>query len=329
MNIRILSATDVKQALPMKAAIAGMKSAFAQLSTGEAAVPLRGQLAIAPYAATTLTMPAYLAGSDALAVKVVSVFPQNSALELPLIHGLVLVLEAETGRPLALIEGAALTAIRTGAGAGAATDFLAREDAMVLAILGSGAQARTQLEAVCTVRDIKEVRVYSPHNSHAVAFAREMKGVGPVPGTIRIMSSAATAVRGADIVCAATTSSTPVFAGADLQPGAHVNGVGSFLPTMQEIDFETVRRSLVVVDQREAALEEAGDLIIPIRAGKITAAHIHAEIGEIIAGRKSGRANRQQITFFKSVGNAAQDAIAGQIALQTAVALGIGQEVIL
>ena len=329
MQMRILSANDVQKALPMATAVAGMKQAYAQLSSGAANVPLRGQLAVTPHAATTLTMPAYLQESEALAVKVVSVFPGNADQALPLIHGLVLVLEADTGRPLALMEGAALTAIRTGAGAGAATDILARPEAAVAAILGSGVQARTQLEAVCTVREIKEVRVYSPTNAHAVAFARELKGVGPIPNNIRIMSSAAAAVRGADIICAATTSSTPVFAGTDLKAGAHVNGVGSFLPTMQEIDFETVKKALVVVDQREAALEEAGDLIIPIQEGKITDGHIHAELGEIIAGRKPGRTTAQQITFFKSVGNAAQDAIAGKIALQTARELGIGQEITL
>ena len=327
MKIRILSAQDIRQALPMAEAIAGMKQAFAQLSTGQAVVPLRGRVEVAPQQGTTLVMPAFLAQSGDLAVKVVSVFPKNSERHEPIIYAAVLVLDAETGRPLALMEGGALTAIRTGAGAGAATDLLARPDASVVAILGSGVQARTQLEAVCTVRKIKEVRVYSPSHEHAVAFAREMRGHGPIPGLIRIMSHVETAVRGADIICAATTSSKPVCKSEDISPGTHINGVGSYTPAMQEIDAQTVKRALVVVDSREAAWEEAGDLIVPLQAGLITKVHIHAELGEIAAGLKPGRTSPEQITFFKSVGVAVQDAIAGRIALENAVAHGLGTEV--
>jgi ornithine cyclodeaminase len=327
MKIRILSAQDVRQALPMAEAITGMKQAFAQLSTGQAVVPLRGRVDVAPQQGTTLVMPAYLAQSGDLAVKVVSVFPQNSERHEPIIYAAVLVLDAETGRPLALMEGGALTAIRTGAGSGAATDLLARPDASVVAILGSGVQARTQLEAVCTVRKIREVRVYSPTHEHAVAFAREMRGHGPIPGLIRIMSNVETAVRGADIICAATSSSKPVCKSQDISPGTHINGVGSYTPAMQEIDAETVKRALVVVDSREAAWEEAGDLIVPLQAGLITEAHIHAELGEIAAGLKPGRTSPEQITFFKSVGVAVQDTISGRIALENAVEHDLGTEV--
>jgi ornithine cyclodeaminase/alanine dehydrogenase-like protein (mu-crystallin family) len=327
MKMRILSARDVHQALPMAQAIAGMKQAFAQLSTGQAVVPLRSRVDVAPQQGITLIMPAFLAQTGDLAVKVVSVFPQNSARHEPTIYAAVLLLDAETGRPLALMEGGALTAIRTGAGAGAATDLLAKPDASVVAILGSGVQARTQLEAVCTVRRVREVRIYSPTHEHAVDFAREMRGRGPIPGLIRIMTNPETAVRGADIICAATTSSKPVFNSQDLAPGAHINGVGSYKPTMQEIDAATVKRALVVVDSREAAWEEAGDLIVPLQAGLITEAHIHAELGEIVAGLKPGRTSPEQITFFKSVGVAVQDAISGRIALENAVAQGLGTEV--
>ena len=325
--MRILSAQDVRQALPMAEAIAGMKQAFAQLSTGQAVVPLRGRVDVAPHQGTTLVMPAFLAQSGDLAVKVVSIFPKNIERLEPIIYAAVLVLDSETGRPLALLEGGALTAIRTGAGAGAATDLLAKPDASVAAILGSGVQARTQLEAVCTVRQIREVRVYSPTHEHAVDFAREMRGLGPIPGLIRIMTNPETAVRGADIICAATTSTKPVCKSQDVASGTHINGVGSFTPAMQEIDAETVKRALVVVDSREAAWEEAGDLIMPLQAGLITEAHIHAELGEITAGLKPGRTSPEQITFFKSVGVAVQDAISGRIALENAMAHGLGTEV--
>lgn len=329
MKIRILSAHDVRQALPMAEAIEGMKQAFSQLSTGQAVVPLRGRANVAPQEGTTLVMPAFLAQSSDLAVKIVSVFPQNAARYEPTIYAAVLVLDAETGRPLALLEGGVLTAIRTGAGAGAATDLLAKPDASVVAILGSGVQARTQLEAVCTVRRVHEVRVYSPTHEHAVDFAREMRGLGPIPKLIRIMSNPETAVRGAEIICAATTSSKPVFKHADLSPGVHINGVGSYTPAMQEIDAATVQQALVVVDSRQAVWEEAGDLIVPLQKGLISKAHIHAELGEIVTGLKSGRANPEQITFFKSVGVAVQDAIAGRMALENSVKLNLGTEVVL
>jgi ornithine cyclodeaminase len=327
MNLRILTAVEVKQALPMSEAITAMKSAYAQLSTGQAVMPLRAHMNIAPHQGTTLVMPAYLPQDDALAVKVVSVFPQNAARGKRVIYGLVVVLDAETGRPCALLEGAALTAIRTGAGSGAATDLLAQPDAAVVAILGSGVQARTQLEAVCTVRAIQEVRIYSPNQARAEAFAQEMAGVGPIPGNVRVVRGAGTAVHNADIICTATTSRTPVFDGRTLKPGAHINAVGSFLPTMQEIDAVTVQQSLVVVDSREAALAEAGDLLIPIQQGSITADHIQVELGEIVLGLKHGRTHPQQITLFKSVGTAVQDAAAGRIALMNAERLGLGTAV--
>ncbi len=324
MKIRILSANDVRRALPMSAAIAGMKQAYAQLSLGRADVPLRGHVTIAPQEGTTLVMPAYLQDSSALAVKVVSVFPQNVDKGEPVIYGAVLLLDADSGRPLSLINGSVLTAIRTGAGSGAATDVLARPDAAIVAILGSGVQARTQLEAVCTVRQIKEVRVYSPNHDHAVLFAREMKGIGPIPTLIRIMSTPETAVSGADIICTATHSTTPVFNGRDLKAGTHINGIGSYNATMQEVDATTVCKAFVVVDDVTAAWAEAGDLIIPQQQGLIQEGHIAAELGEIIAGLKAGRTNSAQITFFKSVGNAAQDAIAAQIIFNKATKLDLG-----
>lgn len=324
MNIRILTAEDVRRALPMREAVEGMKQAYAQLSSGKADVPLRGRVAIAPHEATTLTMPAYLQESEALAVKIVSVFPHNSQRQESVIYGAVLVLDAQSGRPLALLNGGTLTAIRTGAGAGAATDVLARDDAKIAAIIGSGVQARTQLEAVCAVRTIVEVRVFSPNQEHATAFAAEMRGQGAIPAVVQVVDAVETAVRGADIICAATTSSTPVFSGEDVAPGTHINGVGSYTAKMQEVDVDTIRKALVVVDNVEAVLDEAGDLIIPIQQGQFSKAQIAAELGEIIAGSKPGRLDANQITFFKSVGNAAQDAIAAQIALRNAEKLGLG-----
>lgn len=324
MQLRILAAADVRRALPMAAAIEGMKAAFAQLSTGQAITPLRSRIDVQRSAGISLFMPAYLPADDALAVKIVSVFPRNPARQEPTIYAAVLALDPASGRPLALLEGSTLTAIRTGAGSGAATDLLARHSAEVVAIIGSGVQARTQLEAVCCVRNIREVWVYSPNRAHAAAFASEMAGHGPIPATFIVAGSPEEAVSRADIVCTATTSLTPVFPFHSLRPGAHVNAVGSFTPQMQELDEETVRVALVVVDSREAALEEAGELIIPLGSGVIGPEHIYAELGEIVVGSKPGRQNDEQITLFKSVGVAVQDAAAASIALQNAVKDSLG-----
>lgn len=325
--LRILTAADVAQALPMADAIAGMREAFTQLSLGQADTPLRARLPVPAQAGVTLCMPAYLAGTRDLAVKIVTVFPHNPARGHPTLYATVLALDAATGQPLALLEGNALTAIRTGAGGGLSAEILARPQARIVAMLGSGVQARTGLEAVCTVRAIEEVRLYTPTAAHGLAFAREMAGRGPIPAHLRLCATPAEAVRGADIIYCATTSSTPVFDGADIQPGAHVIGVGSYTPQMQEVDALTLQRALVVVDARTAALAEAGDVLIPLAQGIISADHIHAELGEIIAGLKPGRARPEQITFFKSVGVAVQDAVAARLALTNAARLGVGQVV--
>ena len=313
----------------MSDVIAAMKRAYAALSAGRAEVPLRARLPVAPHEAVSLFMPAFVQddAAAALAVKVVSVFPHNVTKGLPLIHAAVLVLEADTGRPLALLEGSTLTAIRTGAGAGAATDLLARRDSRVGAVFGAGVQARTQLEAMCTVRSLGTVWIYDPNPERTAVFIQEMAGLGPIPADLRAAASPQEATANADIIATATTSFVPVFADSNLKAGVHISAVGSYTPDMQETPAETVARALVVVDSREASLAETGDLIQPIAAGLFSAAHIHAELGEIVLGQQPGRSSDTQITYFKSVGVAVQDAIAAQLALSNARKLGLGQPV--
>ncbi len=308
MKIRVLTADDVRAALPMPDAIVAMRLAFGQFSGGEAIVPLRGRLQSDK--GVTLLMPAFLKRSRDLAVKVVSVFGGNSSLGLPTVSALVLVLDAETGVARAVMEGDSLTALRTGAAGGLATDLLARRDASTAALFGAGVQGRAQLSAACAVRPIRRVRVFDPVSAAAQGLAREIASRPGAP-EVRVAASAADAVRGADIVLAATTAGAPVFADQDLAPGTHIIGVGAFTPEMQEIPPETIQRSYVVVDSREAAMAEAGDLI---QAG----AAIHAELGEIVNGRKPGRRDDRQITVFKSVGLAAQDAAAAAAVLAVA-----------
>jgi alanine dehydrogenase len=325
----VLSADDVREALPMPLAIEAMKRAFAALAAGRTQVPLRAPLDVAAHHGVTLVMPALVAddAGEALAIKVVSLFEHNRERGLARIQAAVLVIDPTTGVPAALLEGSTLTAIRTGAASGAATDLLARSDSQVAAVFGAGVQARTQLEAVCTVRPIQRVWVYDPAHDAADAFCREFAGKSLVPKDIRWAESPAEALAEADVVCAASTSHTPVFADADLKAGTHVNAIGSYQPHVQELPPETVCRALVVVDHRESALAETGDLIQPIRNGLITEDHIHAELGELLLGQKPGRSSPDQITLFKSVGVAVQDAVAAREALRRATELHLGQQV--
>jgi alanine dehydrogenase len=325
--IRILSREDVQQALPMGQAIEAIKSAFAQLSTGQADVPLRAALEVPRHNGVTLFMPGYLAQDDQMAVKIVSVFNDNPTKGLPLIHALVVVVDATTGRPTAVMDGTVLTALRTGAASGAATDLLARQDARTAAVFGAGAQGRTQLEAVCAVRPIREARVYDVSPKQAAAYADEMSQRLSLP--VKAAETPAEAVRQADVICTATTSSSPVFDDADVRPGTHINAVGAYTPRMQEVPAETVLRARVVIDHHEASLAEAGDLLIPLGQGLMTEAHIYAELGEIVAGRKPGRASSEEITLFKSVGVAVQDVAAAAAVLEAAQRLGLGTEVAL
>ncbi len=327
MDITILTGEDVRAALPISEAIELMKKAFMEFSAGKAVVPLRTHLNIEKHDGIALFMPSLLIDSEALAVKIVSVFPKNTDVGLATIHAAVVVLEPRTGQPLALLEGASLTAIRTGAATGAATDLLARKDAATVAIFGSGVQARTQLEAVCTVRPIKHVFVFSLDRPGTQAFCEEMSQVPHIPDKLEIAPSPIDAIRNADIICAATTSSTPIFPGDLVNPGTHVNAIGSFTPEMQEIDSALLLKARIIVDSREAVLAESGDLIIPIQQGLLDENDIYAELGEIVAGSCPGRTSEDQITVFKSVGLAIQDAMASSRALERALHSKIGMQV--
>jgi ornithine cyclodeaminase len=325
MEIHFLNAAEVRQALPMNVAVEAMKEAFAQFSKGEARVPLRGRIEVPKQDGITLFMPAMLDSSQDMAIKIVSVFPRNPQKDLATIQAVVIAIDTQSGRPVAIMEGASLTAIRTGAASGAATDLLARPESKTAAIFGSGVQARTQLEAVCTVREITEVFVFSLDEEGLRIFVDEMRGRGPIPDKINIAQSPQEAVATADIICTATTSTTPVFDHKDIKPGTHINAVGSFTPEMQEINTDTVRAAFIVVDSREAALAEAGDLIIPLEQGEIEIDNMGTELGEIVLGEKPGRTDEDQITLFKSVGIAVQDVIAASHALKGAQKARVGQ----
>jgi ornithine cyclodeaminase len=312
----------------MREAVEVVKRAFIELSTGRADVPLRIALSQPKSDGVTLVMPGYLSDSESLAVKVVSVHDRNAERNLPRINAVVIVIDPATGQAVAAMEGGYLTALRTGAASGAATDLLARRDAEVAAIIGAGAQAREQALAIAAVRPLKRLWIYSKRRQQIDEMIAEMRPQMGASIELLAADSPSQAVRESLVVCAATTSSTPVFDGADLRPGAHVNGVGSFTPEMQEVDCATLRRaSKIVVDSREAAMAEAGDLIVAIERGEIRHSDIYAEIGEIAAGLKPARQDNDEITYFKSVGNAAQDVAVAQAIYQRALQEGLGVEI--
>ncbi len=328
MKLKILTRNEVAKAVNMAEAIKAVKKAFIQLSSRKAEMPLRTQVPVEKHKGVTLFMPAYLADSEAMGAKIVSVFPNNQKKKLPTVHAVVIVVDAKTGRPKAVMDGTYLTALRTGAASGVATDLLSRKDASAAAIFGAGIQSRTQLEAICTVRPIEKVWVFDVVPRAASDYAKEMKKHGsPIPSDIFVAKSAKQAVKEADIICTATTSFRPVFNDSDLKPGVHINGVGSYTPEMQEIPARTVVRSKVVVDSRQAALAEAGDLVISIDGGLISDKHIHGEIGELATGKIRGRESEEETTFFKSVGLAVQDVSVAELVLRRANRLGLGLDV--
>jgi alanine dehydrogenase len=327
MDVRVLSADDIRSAISMAEAIEAVADGFAQLSSGSALVPLRTSLGSA--GGTSLFMPAYLPSSETTALKIVSVCPDNPLQGLPTIIAIVAVLDGRTGIPLALMDGTYLTALRTGAASGAATDLLATEDAKVLALFGAGVQGRTQLEAVCTVRAIEEVRVFDPDVRASRRLVTEIAGQGGVSTNVLLADSPRKAVENAEIVVTATTSQQPVFEGADIGPGTHINAIGAYTPEMRELDETIVSRAKIVVDTREGCLAEAGDLIMPIQSGAISPADIYAELGEIVRGAKAGRESEEEITLYKSVGTAVQDAAVARAALDRAEQLDLGTVVTL
>lgn len=326
--MRILSADDVRRAVPMSAAIDAVAAAFASLVAGKATVPLRTPIEAVEYDAVSLFMPARIEDglSAALGLKVVSVFPQNAHRAEPTIYALVNLFDPATGKPLAVLDGTYLTTLRTGAVSGVATQYMARADAHRLAVFGAGAQALPQILAVCAVRPIDTIWIINRTHDRAALLAARLRSEG-YRGDVQIAPSSSQALAEADIVCTATSSATPLFEDADLRPGTHINAVGAYKPSMAEIPVTTVARARLIVDQRAAAWAEAGDLVQAREAGLIDESHVVGEVGALVHGQLPGRTSDDQITLFKSVGNAVQDLAVGVLALARAIELGLGVEV--
>jgi ornithine cyclodeaminase/alanine dehydrogenase-like protein (mu-crystallin family) len=329
MDVRVLSAEDVARLLPMRDCVQVMRDALAALARGKALVPLRMVMRMPDASGFLGLMPGHIApdgGRDgALGMKAVSVFPGNARRGIDTHQGAVLLFEADTGRLSALMDGATITAIRTAAVSGVATDLLAHKDAAELAILGSGVQAGTHIDAITTVRPIRRVRIWSRNPEHAAHLAKEAGGHSKT--SIEAVPTAEAAVRGADVVATVTASPEPILQRGWLKEGVHINAVGSSIPTTREIDTATMAAVRLFVDRRESAVNEAGDILIPMREGAFTADHIQAELGEVIIGKDPGRRSASELTLFKSLGIAVEDVASAAFIMKRAQETGVGQTV--
>lgn len=320
----MLSRADVARVLTMKDCMDVVEKAFVELSNGTAVLPLR--IPITPPDGLALYMPAYLRELGALACKVVTVYKHNPDKHgLPTTIGKVLVQDPATGDVVCIMDGGYLTAVRTGAASGVATKYLARKDkGQTASIFGAGVQAQMQLEAVYAARNLKKALVYDVSEKAGSAFVDEMsKRLGL---EVVAVSSPAEALE-ADIICTATSSPEPIFNGADVKPGTHINGIGSHTPGARELDSEIIKRSTLVADSRDACLAEAGDIIIPIKNGELTEDHMVADLGEVVTGKFAGRKSDDEITLFKSNGLAIQDVATAKLVYDKAREAGIGREV--
>lgn len=321
----LISRDNVTKVLEMSECIDAVEKAFAELASGTAHMPLR--INITPPDGLSVYMPAYLSQMGALGCKVVTVYKNNPTKHnMPTTIGKVLLQDIETGDVTCIMDGGYLTAVRTGAASGVAIKYLARSDKRQIAgIFGAGVQAKTQLWAMAVVRDLARAYVYDVVDEAATKFIKEMSAkldleIARADSPIQILQEA-------DIICTATSSPTPLFDGNQVKPGVHINGIGSHTPNTRELDSAIIKRSRVIADSYQACLSEAGDIMIPIQEGVIDKSHLHAELGEVIIGKKPSRSDAKEITLFKSNGLAIQDVACAKLVYEKALQSGIGIEV--
>ena len=322
MKVLIVNQSEVRQLLPMDECIDVMAEALAALARGEAILPLRPILWLPEKIGALGMMPSYLGNVPAVGLKVITVFPGNHGTGFASHQGAVLLFETTHGQLLALIDASAITAIRTAAVSGVATRLLARADAHSLAILGSGAQARTHLAAMIESRAITSVRVWSRSADHAKHFAERESQRHGIP--VNTAATVEEAVEGAEIICTTTAAREPIFKGEWIARGTHINAVGSSVPVTRELDTAAVRDARLYVDRRESTLNEAGDFLLARQEGAIGDDHIAGEIGEILIDKVEGRRTPDEITLFKSLGLAVEDLAAANHIYRKAVESGAG-----
>ncbi len=319
----LLREEDVRSVLEIRDAIPLMEDALRSFSTGGAVQPLRAVVPVAAHGGILGAMPGFLSSPAALGAKLVTFFPRNLAE--PTHLAVVLLFEPGSGRLQAILDGRWITEARTAAVSAAATKVLARPGAKALAILGSGVQAGSHLEAMTLVRPIRGVRVWSRTPENARRFAEDWAPRLRLP--VEAVATARAAVEGADLVVTATSAREPVLQGDWLAPGAHVNAVGACRPDWRELDTAAVARARLYVDARASALAESGDVLLPIREGAISDSHIVAEIGSVLAGSAPGRGSGEEVTIFKSLGLAVEDLASARFAFDRAVERGLGQSI--
>ncbi len=323
MELLVINAAEVRQLLPMAACMDAMESALKQLGRGEAQNPLRSANWLADNRGILLAMPALT--EEAMAIKVITVMPGNHGSPYDSHMGAVILFDSQFGRPLALMDATEITAIRTAAVSGVATRALAREDAGDLAILGTGVQARSHLQAMLEARPLRRVRVWSRGEAHRAAYVQWASDELDVE--VESAGSAEYAVKGADLICTTTAATEPVLRGVWLSPGAHINAVGASTATTRELDSQAMAMVSHFVDRRESALDESGDYLIPLNEGAIGDDHIRAELGEVLLGRAPGRSSDDEITLFNSLGLAVEDLASAQIIYHEAQRRGQGTNV--
>ncbi len=311
MKIYTFNESDMKKIMTMNDAIKAVKDAAVSYSNGKTDIPLRANLNVKEYNGNSLYMYGYVPGSNALGVKLVSVYPDNPKLGLSACPATVILEDAKTGIVNAIMDGTYLTRLRTGALSGAATEYLAKKDSKVFALIGTGGQAETQLDAVLAVRDIEVVKVYSRNTDNVKNFIDRVK-VGKTQKFVACKSSDE-AIDEADIITAVTVSNNPVFDGKKVKKGCHINGVGSYTPEMSEIDeYIVLKASKIIVDTMDGTINETGDFLKPMKKGLFKKEMITGELGELVEGKCKSRENDDEITFFETTGSAVYDLVTGQ-----------------
>ena len=326
-HFRLLTEQHVHALLPISDLIAAMESALAKFSAGDVLQPVRSVLMVGPTKAYFGLMPAYVPAPASLGAKLVTVFGDNHAKGLPSHLATILLLDPDTGSLIALMDGRYITEARTAAVSAVSARFLAKRNASTLAIIGSGVQARSHLEALQYVRQLEQVRIWSPRPHSRQQFVDDMSSRVPVGTTA--CESAEAAVRGADLIVLVTSSKTPVIEDGWVSPGAHVMCIGACRPDQREMDPQLVKRGRLFVDSRNAALVESGDIVMNLASGLFDASHVRGEVGELVLGRISGRVGDGDITIFKSLGMAVEDVVAADLVFRRASESGAGTELTL
>ena len=321
METLFIGQDDVRGLLPMSDCIDAVRQALADLARGEAVQPLRPVMWLPDKAGALGMMPGFMASIETIGIKTVTVFPGNAGTEYDSHQGTVMLFDAKNGRLKAVIDATEVTATRTAAASAVATDELARPNSSILAILGAGVQGNSHLRAIPLVRDIAEIRVWSRNPDHAARLVASQSGNRVA---VRAAPTVAEAVAGADVVCTTTASPDPILSGGQLEPGMHVNAVGSSVPFARELDSEAMARSRLFVDRRESTLNESGDFLMARDEGVVGENDIIAELGEVIVGSRPGRESESDVTLFVSLGLAVEDIAAGDLVYRRALESGKG-----